>query len=80
VGISRPSTRQIPPRKPKPEIEETLFSRDESQDIPVELHTQFFKSSNVAAKLSIVARIDVSQFKREDPRFASDGFHSDTPD
>jgi VWFA-related protein len=54
----------------KREIEETLFSRDEWHDIPVELHTQFFKSSEVAAKLSIVTRIDVRQlsFKKVDGR------------
>ena len=56
----------------KREIEETLFSRDEWHDIPVELHTQFFKSSNVAAKLSVVTRIDVRQlrFKKVDGRNA----------
>jgi VWFA-related protein len=54
----------------KREIEETLFSRDEWHDIPVELHTQFFKSSDVAAKLSILARIDVRQlrFRKADGR------------
>lgn len=54
----------------KREIEETLFSRDEWHDIPVELHTQFFKSSDVAAKLSIVTRIDVRQlrFRKADGR------------
>jgi hypothetical protein len=56
----------------KREIEETLFSRDEWHDIPVELHTQFFKSSDVAAKLSILARIDVRQlrFRKADGRNA----------
>jgi VWFA-related protein len=54
----------------KREIEETLFTRDEWHDIPVELHTQFFKSSDVAAKLSILARIDVRQlrFRKADGR------------
>jgi VWFA-related protein len=54
----------------KREIEEALFSRDEWRDIPVELHTQFFKSSDVAAKLSILARIDVRQlrFRKADGR------------
>jgi hypothetical protein len=49
-----------------------LFSRDEWHDIPVELHTQFFKSSEEAAKLSVVARIDVRQlrFKKADGRNA----------
>jgi VWFA-related protein len=54
----------------KREIEETLFSRDEWHDIPVELHTQFFKSSDVAAKLSVLARIDIRQlrFRKADGR------------
>ena len=56
----------------KREIEEALFSRDEWRDIPVELHTQFFKSSDVNAKLSILARIDVRQlrFRKADGRNA----------
>ena len=47
----------------KREIEEALYSRDEWHDIPVELHTQFFKSNDVSAKLSILARIDVRQLR-----------------
>jgi VWFA-related protein len=56
----------------KREIEEALFSRDEWRDIPVELHTQFFKSSDVNAKLSVLARIDVRQlrFRKADGRNA----------
>lgn len=41
----------------KQEIEEAVFSRGELHDIPVELHTQFFKTSDVSAKLSVLARI-----------------------
>ena len=54
----------------KREIEESLFSRDEWHDIPVQLHTQFFKSSDVNAKLSVLARIDVRQlhFRKADGR------------
>jgi hypothetical protein len=29
-------------------------------DLPVELHTQFFKSSDTEAKLSVVAHVDVT--------------------
>ena len=47
----------------KREIEEALFSRDEWRDIPVELHTQFFKSGEASAKLSVLARIDVRQLR-----------------
>ena len=54
----------------KRELEEAMFSRDEWHDIPVELHTQFFKSSDVNAKLSVLARIDVRQlrFRKADGR------------
>ena len=54
----------------KRDIEEALFSRDEWRDIPVELHTQFFKSSDSSAKLSVLARIDVRQlrFRKADGR------------
>ncbi len=45
----------------KAEIEDALFSREEMHDIPVELHTQFFKSSVVAAKLTVLARVDLKR-------------------
>jgi VWFA-related protein len=43
----------------KQEIEEALFSQEEMHDLPVELHTQFFKASDTAAKLAVLARLDV---------------------
>jgi len=71
-GYFAPKHEMDAAQEAKREIEETLFSRDEWHDIPVELHTQFFKSSDVAAKLSIVARIDVRQlrFRKVDGRNA----------
>ena len=47
----------------KREIEEALFSREEMSDIPVELHTQFFKASADAAKVSLVIKVDVKRLK-----------------
>jgi VWFA-related protein len=43
----------------KEEISQALFSRDELSEIPIDIHTQFFKSSDVAAQLVVLARIDV---------------------
>ena len=40
--------------KAKQDIEEALFSRDEITDFPLTLNTQFFKSSDVSAKVSVV--------------------------
>ena len=58
----------------KREIEEALFSREEIHDIPVELHTQFFKSSDENARLSVLVRVDVQhiRFRKEDGRNRND--------
>jgi VWFA-related protein len=54
----------------KREMEEALFSREPMRDIPVELHTQFFKSGQFDAKLAVVARVDVRklQYRKADGR------------
>ena len=54
----------------KAEIEESIFSRDELSDLPVELHTQFFKSSEKDATISVLCRMDPRhiQFKKADGR------------
>jgi hypothetical protein len=44
-------------------MEEAFFSRDEIGDLPVELHTQFFKTGTSQAKLSILARVDVKHLR-----------------
>ena len=45
----------------KQEIEDAIFSQDESHDLPVELHTQFFKLSEDNAKLAVLVHLDVRQ-------------------
>lgn len=54
----------------KEEIEEALFSRDELGELPVELHTQFFKSSDKDATISVLCRMDPRhiQFRKTDGR------------
>jgi VWFA-related protein len=47
----------------KREIEEALFSRDELRELPMELHTQFFKSSDSSARLTVIARVDLRPLK-----------------
>jgi VWFA-related protein len=58
-GYYAPKHLADPEEDAKREIKEALFSRDEMQDIPVELHMQFFKSSDVAAKIAVLARLNV---------------------
>ncbi len=58
----------------KQEISEALFSREEMRDIPVEIHTQFFKPTDDEAQLSVNTRIDVRKlhFRKVDGRNGDD--------
>ena len=59
----------------KQEIEDALFSREELHDLPVELHTQFFKASDLDAKLTVLARVEPPTHLRSSSRLppGSDG-------
>ena len=54
----------------KQEIEEALFSREEISELPVELHTQFFKISDQDANITVQCRLDPGriQFHKADGR------------
>jgi len=45
------------------DIEDAVFSREVMRDIPIELHTQFFKSTDTDAKLAVVARVDFRKLR-----------------
>jgi hypothetical protein len=47
----------------KAEIADAVFSREEIHDLPMDLHTQFFKPDPTEAKLTVLARIDVRQLR-----------------
>jgi VWFA-related protein len=54
----------------KEEIQEAVFSQEEMHDLPVELHTQFFKPTDVDAKLAVLVHIDAKKlhFQKADGR------------
>jgi VWFA-related protein len=52
-----------PGEQAKEEIKEAFFSREEMRELPVELHTQFFKTGEYKANLAILARIDVKHLR-----------------
>jgi hypothetical protein len=62
-GYYAPKHAVDPEEQAKEDIREALFSRDEMHDIPVDLNMQFFKSSAVNAKLSVLARVDVKHLR-----------------
>jgi VWFA-related protein len=69
-GYYAPKHAADPAEEAKQEIEEAIFSQEELHDLPVELHTQFFKSSDEDAKLTVLAHVDVKhlQFRKVDGR------------
>jgi VWFA-related protein len=70
LGYFMPRHATDPAEQAKQEIEEAFFSRDQMSDLPVVLNTQFFKTGEAKAKLSILARVDVKhlRFRKVDGR------------
>jgi VWFA-related protein len=73
-GYYAPKHLDDPAEEAKQEIEDAVFSQDESHGLPVELRTQFYKSSDAEAKLSVFARVDVKhiRFRKVDGRNRND--------
>lgn len=64
--------RQMPnaAEQAKQEIHEAVFSRDPLNDMPLALRTQFFKTNDTQAKLSVATQIDIRRlpFRKESGR------------
>jgi VWFA-related protein len=54
----------------KDEIEEAAFSHDEIHVLPLEVHTRFFKTDTLNARLTVLARVDANsvQFRKLEDR------------
>ncbi len=63
-----------PAQEAKEELTEAFFSRDEMRELPVALSTQFFKTGDLKARLSILARIDAKHLRYR----KADGRNDDT--
>jgi VWFA-related protein len=73
-GYYAPQHLADPEQTAKQEMEDALFSREELRDIPLVLHTQYFKPSAENAKLAVMARVDVKRlhFRKENGRNQDD--------
>ena len=69
-GYYAPKNFASPAEQAKQEIEDATFSQEELHNLPVKLHTQFFKASEEDAKLIVLAHVDVKQlhFKKNEGR------------
>jgi len=56
------------------EIGEAVFSHDELHDLPIDIHTQFFKTSADDAKLKVTSHLDIRQLRlrKQDDRNRDD--------
>ncbi len=71
-GYWAPNHAEDAAEQAKQEIQEVVFSLDELRDIPMDVTTQFFKTSDVAAELTVESRLDLNGLK-----FRTSGDRSD---
>jgi len=69
-GYFAPSGSADPAAKAKQEIEDAIFSQDELHELPVDVHTQFFRVTNTDAKLSVLTHVDLRlmRFRKQEGR------------
>lgn len=58
-GYFAPRNAPDPAENAKQEIQESLFSQEEIRDLPVELHTQFFRKDQAEARVAVLAHVDL---------------------
>jgi VWFA-related protein len=59
-----------PEAQAKEEIQEAVFSRDEIQELPVDLNLQYARAGDTAVKLNVLAKVNLKQlrFRKVDER------------
>jgi VWFA-related protein len=69
-GYYAPKKVDDPQEQAKAEMQEAVFSQDEIQDLALELQTQYFKTTEIDAHVSVVSHIDVKamHFRKADGR------------
>jgi VWFA-related protein len=56
------------------EIQEAVFSRDEVRDLPIDVHTEFFKPTDADARLKVITHLDLraARFRKDEGRNRDD--------
>jgi len=69
-GYYAPKHFADPNEEAKREIEDAMYSQEELHNLPIKLHTQFFKASEDNAQLVVLAHVDVQHlhFRKADGR------------
>ncbi|MGA8555375.1 MAG: VWA domain-containing protein, partial [Candidatus Acidiferrales bacterium] len=64
-GFFAPKRGETPEQLAKQDIEDALFSQEEQQGLPVQLHLQYYKVDEMNAKLLVLAHVDLSKVRFE---------------
>src|SRR5271157_449630 len=69
-GYYAPKKLDDPREMEKQEIQEAVFSQDEIHDLPLSLQTQYFKTDDSGARLSVVSRVELKgmRFRKAEGR------------
>jgi VWFA-related protein len=62
-GYYAPRHQEDEAENARQEIESALFSREEILELPIDMHTQFFKASDQTARISVLAHLNLKLFK-----------------
>jgi VWFA-related protein len=60
-GFFAPKRGQTPEELAKQDIEDALFSQEEEEGLPIQLHLQYYKVDEMNAKLSVLAHVDLTK-------------------
>jgi VWFA-related protein len=64
-GFFAPKRGETPEQLAKQDIEDALFSQEEQEGLPVQLHLQYYKVDEMNAKLSVLAHLDLTKVRFE---------------
>ncbi len=64
-GFFAPKRGQTPEEVAKQDIEDALFSQEEQEGFPIQLHLQYYKVDELNAKLSVLAHVDLTKLHFE---------------
>jgi VWFA-related protein len=69
-GYFAPRASEDAATKAKEEIQEAVYSQDELKELPVDVHTQFFKVNETETRLAVLTHLDMSsvRFRQEQDR------------
>jgi len=69
-GYFAPNASEDAATKVKEEIKEAIYSQDELKELPIDVHTQFYKVNDTEAHLAVLTHLDVSSvhFRQEQDR------------